>query len=132
MDTTQTGLSAIDQTFARARQENRATFLPYFTIGYPDLPTSIKAIQALVDIGADGIEIGVPFSDPLSDGPVVQHASQIALANGITLAKCIEAVRTLRQSGVTVPLILMGYTNPMFSYGVDRYTRDAAAAGANG
>jgi tryptophan synthase alpha chain len=127
-----TGLTAIDAVFANARAQNRAAFMPYFTIGFPDLPTSLKVIEALVAAGADAIEIGVPFSDPLADGPAIQHASQVALANGTTLADCIHAVATLRERGITVPLVLMGYVNPVMAYGVERYVQDAAAAGANG
>lgn len=127
-----TGLTAIEQTFARAREEGRATFMPFFTIGFPDLPTSLKVIEALVEVGADAVEIGVPFSDPLADGPTVQHSSQVALNNGITVADCIGAVRTLRERGVGVPLVMMGYINPIMTYGVERYAADAAAAGANG
>ncbi len=132
MQTTQTGLGAIEQAFARARAENRATFMPFFTIGYPDLPTSLDVIEALVAAGADAIELGVPFSDPLADGPTIQHSSQVALANGIRLADCIQAVRTLRSRGVTVPLILMGYVNPIMTYGFERYAHDAMEAGASG
>ena len=132
METTLTGLDAITQTFAAARDENRVAFMPFFTIGFPDLPTSLAVIEALVAAGADTVEIGIPFSDPLADGPTVQHSSQVALNNGIGLKDCIAAVRTLRERGVKVPLILMGYVNPLLAYGVERYVRDAAAAGANG
>ncbi len=132
MNTIQTGLSAIEQTFSRARAEHRAAFLPYFTIGYPDLPTSLAVIEALVQAGGDIIELGVPFSDPLADGPTIQHASQVALHNGIRAADCIQAVRTLRSRGVTAPLILMGYINPILAYGMERYVRDVAEAGGSG
>jgi tryptophan synthase alpha chain len=132
MNTIQTGLSAIEQTFSRARAEHRAAFLPYFTIGYPDLPTSLAVIEALVQAGGDIIELGVPFSDPLADGPTIQHASQVALQNGIRAADCVQAVRALRSRGVTVPLILMGYINPILAYGMERYVRDVAEAGGSG
>ncbi len=132
MQSTQTGLEAITQTFASARAENRAAFMPFFTIGYPDLPTSLAVIQTLVAAGADAIEIGIPFSDPLADGPTVQHSSQIALNNGIGVKDCIAAVRTLRERRVKVPMILMGYVNPLLAYGLERYVQDAAAAGVNG
>lgn len=127
-----TGLTAIDAVFANTRAQNRAAFMPYFTIGFPDLPTSLSVIEALVAAGADAVEVGVPFSDPLADGPTVQHASQVALSNGITLADCIQAVATLRGRGVTVPMVLMGYVNPVMAYGIERYVQDAAQAGANG
>jgi tryptophan synthase alpha chain len=127
-----TGLGAIERTFTRCRAEGRATFMPFFTIGYPDLPTSLRVIEALVGAGADAVEIGMPFSDPLADGPVIQHASQVALNNGINTGDCIEAVRTLRARGVDVPLVMMGYVNPLLTYTLERFAHDAAAAGANG
>ncbi len=132
MNATRTGLEALSQTFARARADRRTTFMPFFTIGYPDYVTSLAAVEALVEAGADAVELGIPFSDPLADGPTIQHSSQVALANGIRVADCIEAVRTLRARGVTVPLVLMGYVNPVLTYGLERYARDAAGAGANG
>ncbi|MEP7284894.1 MAG: tryptophan synthase subunit alpha [Chloroflexota bacterium] len=132
MNKTQTGLEAITQTFATARAENRAAFLPFFTIGYPDLPTSIAIIEALVEAGADAIEVGVPFSDPVAEGPTIQRSSQVSLENGTRVIDCIEAVRTLRERGVTVPLILMGYINPMLAYGLERFVHDAAEVGASG
>jgi tryptophan synthase alpha chain len=132
MELTKTGLEAISQTFATARSENRVTFMPFFMIGFPDYDTSIQAIEALVAAGADAIEIGIPFSDPLADGPTNQHASQISLKNGTRVADCIEAVRTLRQRGVSIPLILMGYINPLIAYGLERCVHDATAAGASG
>jgi tryptophan synthase alpha chain len=132
MESTRTGLESITQAFASARAENRAAFMPFFSIGYPDLSTSLAVIEALVAAGADAIEIGIPFSDPLADGPTVQHSSQIALRNGIGVKDCIAAVRTLRERGISVPLILMGYVNPLLAYGLERYVNDAAVAGANG
>ena len=129
---TMTGLQALDATFATARSQRRAAFMPFWTIGYPDLPTSLDMIERLVAVGGDIIEVGVPFSDPLADGPTVQHSSQVSLNNGTTLKDCIAAVRTLRQRGVRVPLILMGYLNPLLAYGLERYVPDSLAAGANG
>jgi tryptophan synthase alpha chain len=132
METTQTGLSAIAQAFARARAERRAAFMPFVTIGHPDLPTSLAMLEMLAEVGADVIEVGVPFSDPLADGPTIQHSSQVALANGIRLVDCVEAVRTVRARGVHIPLVLMGYVNPILTYGLARYADDAAEAGASG
>lgn len=126
------GLAAITETFARAKAEGRATFMPFFTVGYPDLLTSITVMQALADAGADALEIGMPFSDPLADGPTIQHASQIALENGTRISDCVAAVRTLRERGVTIPLVMMGYLNPLLAYGLERFVTDAAAAGASG
>jgi tryptophan synthase alpha chain len=112
--------------------QHRPTFMPYFPIGYPTLSTSVDVIEALVRGGADLIEVGVPFSDPLADGPVVQHATQIALQQGATVAKCLAAVAELRRRGVSVPLVLMGYYNPMLAFGLARLAAEAGAAGASG
>jgi tryptophan synthase alpha chain len=112
--------------------KNRPIFMPYFPLGYPDLGTSIDVIEALAKNGADLIEVGLSFSDPLADGPVVQHATQIALEKGITVKKSLEAVKELRKRGVDIPLILMGYYNPMLAYGLERFVRDAKEAGADG
>ena len=107
-------------------------FMPYFPIGYPSLPVSVDVIEALARGGADLIEVGLPFSDPLADGPVIQRATQIALQQGATVAKCLAAVAELRQRGVSVPLVLMGYYNPLLSYGLARLAGAAEAAGASG
>ncbi len=112
--------------------KNKPIFMPYFPLGYPELDTSIDVIEALARHGADLIEVGLPFSDPLADGPVIQHATQIALEKGITVKKCLEAVKELRSRSVEVPLVLMGYYNPMLAYGLEKFICDAAAAGADG
>ncbi|WKZ46473.1 MAG: tryptophan synthase subunit alpha [Anaerolineales bacterium] len=112
--------------------KNKPIFMPYFPLGYPDLDTSIDVIEALAKNGADLIEVGLSFSDPLADGPVIQHATQVALEQGITVKKSLEAVRKLRQRGVDIPLVLMGYYNPMLAYGLEKFVRDAAEAGADG
>lgn len=111
---------------------HRPIFMPYFPLGYPDLETSIGVIEALAQNGADLIEVGLSFSDPLADGPVIQHATQIALENGITVKKSLEAVKELRSRGVEIPLVLMGYYNPMLAYGLERFVCDAADAGVDG
>jgi tryptophan synthase alpha chain len=130
--TEQTGLGAIEAAFAKAKSEGRAAFMPYFTLGYPDMETSLAAIEALATAGADVIELGVPFSDPVADGPVVQHSSQVSLDSGTRVIDCIAAVKTLRDRGIRAPFVLMGYMNPLMAYGLDKYAADAAAAGANG
>lgn len=112
--------------------KNKPIFMPYFPLGYPDLETSIDVIEALAKNGADLIEVGLSFSDPLADGPVIQHATQIALEKGITVKKSLEAVKELRARGVDIPLILMGYYNPMLAYGLEKFVRDAVDAGADG
>jgi tryptophan synthase alpha chain len=106
--------------------------MPYFPLGYPDLETSVNVIEALAKNGADLIEIGLSFSDPLADGPVIQRATQVALEKGITIKKSLEAVKELRKRGVTIPFILMGYFNPMLAYGLEKFVHDAREAGADG
>jgi tryptophan synthase alpha chain len=112
--------------------KNKPIFMPYFPLGYPNLETSIDVIEALAQNGADLIEVGLSFSDPLADGPVIQHATQIALEKGITVKKSLAAVKELRQRGVDIPLILMGYYNPMLAYGLENFVSDACEAGADG
>jgi tryptophan synthase alpha chain len=112
--------------------KNKPIFMPYFPLGYPDLDTSIDVIEALAKNGADLIEVGLSFSDPLADGPVIQQATQVALEKGITVKKSLAAVAELRKRGVDIPLILMGYYNPMLAYGLEKFIRDAREAGADG
>ena len=112
--------------------KNEPIFMPYFPLGYPDLETSIDVIDALAKNGADLMEVGLSFSDPLADGPVIQKATQIALENGITVKKSLEAVAELRRRGVDIPLVLMGYYNPMLAYGLEKFVSDAQSAGADG
>jgi tryptophan synthase alpha chain len=116
----------------RSAFKNKPIFMPYFPLGYPDLDTSIAVIEALAMHGADLIEVGLSFSDPLADGPVIQHATQVALEQGITVRKSLDAVRELRSRGVEIPLVLMGYYNPMLAYGLERFVCDAVVAGADG
>jgi tryptophan synthase alpha chain len=112
--------------------KNKPIFMPYFPLGYPDINTSIDVIEALAKNGADLIEVGLSFSDPLADGPVIQQATQVALEGGITIKKSLNAVKELRRRGVEIPLILMGYYNPMLAYGLEKFVRDARDAGADG
>jgi tryptophan synthase alpha chain len=112
--------------------KNTPIFMPYFPLGYPDLPTSIDVIEALAKNGADLIEVGLSFSDPLADGPVIQQATQIALEKGITVKKSLAAVGELRRRGVDIPLILMGYYNPLLAYGLEKFIHAAREAGADG
>ena len=129
---TKRGLAAIEMVFAQAKVEKRAAFLPYLPVGYPDYETSIDAIEALAKAGADVIEVGVPFSDPLADGPTIQAATQVALENGITPQDCVNAIRILRERGVQTPLVLMGYLNPFIAYGFNRLVADAQTIGIDG
>jgi tryptophan synthase alpha chain len=117
----------IDEAFKK-----KPIFMPYYPLGYPNVETSIDVIEALAKNGADLIEVGLSFSDPLADGPVIQQATQVALEQGITIKKSLSAIKELRKRGVTIPLILMGYFNPMLAYGLEKFVRDAAGAGADG
>lgn len=126
------GPAHIAMAFAAARAQGRPALMPYFTLGYPDLTTSRAIIHTLADAGADLIELGVPFSDPLADGPTIQHASQVALSRGANLARCLEATAQLRDEGVQQPLLLMSYINPILAWGPDRFAADAVDVGADG
>ncbi|MBN1311303.1 MAG: tryptophan synthase subunit alpha [Anaerolineae bacterium] len=128
----QTGLQAIADMFEEAKAGGRAAFLPYYPIGYPTYEASLDAIVAMAEVGVDAFEIGIPFSDPLADGPTIQAATQVALENGITVRRCIDAVRELRGRGVRQPMLLMGYLNPLLTYGLDAFVKDAQLAGADG
>lgn len=131
-DNTPRGLTALETMFARTSTEGRAAFLPYFPIGYPDYDASLDAIAAMADAGVDGFEIGVPFSDPLADGPTIQAATQIALENGTTVQKCLDAVASLRARGIQQPMLMMSYLNPLLAYGPERFVQAAKDAGADG
>jgi tryptophan synthase alpha chain len=123
----------VAEAFARARAEGRTAVMPFATIGYPTLDRSEEWLRALARGGADLIEIGVPFSDPLADGKTVQRTSQQALQQGVTLADAVAMTRRLReQHDVTVPIFLMGYVNPMLQYGLAQLAADSAAAGVDG
>jgi tryptophan synthase alpha chain len=110
----------------------RPAFMPYFPLGFPSIETSVDVIEALARGGADLIEIGLPFSDPLADGPVIQQATQVALRNGMTVDRALKALADLRSRGVAIPLVLMSYYNPLLAYGLPRLVRDVSSAGADG
>lgn len=126
------GIERITQAFQQAKARGRAALMPYFTLGYPTPQDSLDVIETLACSGADLIELGVPFSDPLADGPTIQHSTHVALQQGMTVTRCLQMVYELRQRGVSQPLLLMGYINPLLSYGVLRFIEDAARMGADG
>ena len=125
------GRTEIEAAFHHAQEERTAALMPYFTLGYPNIETSLDIIEAIAANG-DLLELGVPFSDPLADGPTVQHSTQVALENGVTVAGCMEMVRQLRDRGVKTPACFMGYYNPILAYGPQRFVKDSRAAGIQG
>ena len=116
----------------KAFKHGHTAFMPYFTLGYPDYHTSLEVIQSCAEAGADLMELGMPFSDPLADGPTIQNSTQVALDNGMDIEQCLQAVSDLRKRGITIPLMLMGYYNPVLNYGEQRFVEQAKASGANG
>ncbi len=122
----------IAHTFANLKSEGRCALMPFLTIGYPERDSALALAPALVAGGADMIELGMPFSDPLADGATIQRTTEIALKNGVNVNFCLQTVRDLRAAGISVPLLLMGYFNPLFQYGAEAFVREAAGAGADG
>ena len=133
VSTTRSGTERIARAFARARDERRLAIIVYVTVGYPERSATGPLLRAALDGGADLIELGVPFSDPLADGATVQRASEIALRNGVTLADCIGEAETLVRER-DVPVLLMGYANPFLRYrrGLAGFAADGARAGVAG
>ncbi|MBV9890000.1 MAG: tryptophan synthase subunit alpha [Rhizobacter sp.] len=125
-------MSRIAATFDALAARGRKALIPYVTAGDPHADTTPALLHAMVAAGADVIELGMPFSDPMADGPVVQRASERALARGIDLAKSLAMVREFRASDARTPIVLMGYANPVERYGVERFVADAEAAGVDG
>src|SRR5919202_53776 len=124
-------MGRIDQMFARLQHAHERALIPYVTAGDPDLDTTKAIVHEMIRRGGDLIEIGVPFSDPLADGPIIQRASQRALQGGVRLRKILQMVSELRQE-TDVPLVLMTYYNPVFRYGEQAFVNEAVAAGVDG
>jgi len=122
----------IDTRFAQRRAEGRAALVTFLMCGDPDMETSLALIRALPAAGADVIEIGMPFTDPMADGPSIQAAGLRALKAGASLAKTIRLVADFRKTDAETPIVLMGYYNPIYVYGVERFLADAKAAGVDG
>jgi tryptophan synthase alpha chain len=122
----------IDARFAQLKKEGRAAFVTFLMAGDPDPATSLAIIKALPPAGADIIEVGMPFTDPMADGPSIQAAGLRALKGGMTLRKTLSMVGEFRKGDSSTPLVLMGYYNPIYIYGVDRFLVDAKSAGVDG
>ena len=125
-------MTRIDQCFARTRAEGRAALVTFVMAGDPDPVTSLDLVRALPKAGADIIELGMPFTDPMADGPLIQAAGLRALKAGMSLKKTLALVEAFRTSDSTTPIVLMGYFNPIYVYGVERFLVDAKAAGVDG
>lgn len=125
-------MTRIDDKFATLRAEGRKAFVAYIMAGDPDLATSLDLMKGLPAAGVDVIELGMPFTDPMADGPTIQLAGQRALEGGQTLQKTLDMVAEFRKSDKTTPIVMMGYYNPIYSRGVDRFLTDAKAAGVDG
>ena len=124
-------MSRLEAAFASNRQAGRRGVIPYFTAGFPTLADSMDLVLAAAEAGATAVEVGVPFSDPIADGPVIQQSSQVALAGGVNLRRILASFAELRRR-TDCPLVLMGYANVFMRYGFERLVTDAAAAGADG
>ena len=122
----------IDTRFAELKSQGRSAFVTYVMAGDPDPTTSLEIVKALPKAGAEIIELGIPFTDPMADGPSIQAAGLRALKGGMTLKKTLELVRAFRKDDNVTPLVLMGYYNPIYIYGVDKFLADAKSAGVDG
>jgi len=125
-------MSRIAATFEALQRDRRKALIPFIHAGDPDATSTVNIMCAMADAGADVIELGVPFSDPMADGPVIQKAAERALAKGIGMPQVLDYVRRFRERNSTTPVVLMGYANPVERYGVDRFVADAKAAGVDG
>ncbi len=122
----------LESCFIAARNANRIALMPYFTGGYPDEETCIELLLVAQEVGSDAIELGIPFSDPLADGPTIQAASQVALDRGVTPGSVLDLLARARSRGLSLPVTLMSYLNPIHCIGMDAFARRAAQAGADG
>ncbi len=126
------GALRLREAFEKARRQGRAAFIPFLVAGDPDLPRSIERYFALVEAGADFLEVGIPFSDPIADGPVIQAATERALEAGTNVEEVLASIAEIRRRGVETPIVLFSYFNPILRYGVSRFADHAQASGADG
>lgn len=125
-------MTRIDDTFARLKSQNKKAFVAYVMAGDPNYDTSLELVKGMPAAGVDIIELGLPFTDPMADGPTIQLAGQRALEAGMTLEKTLDLAREFRKTDTTTPIVMMGYYNPIFSRGVDKFLVDAKDAGIDG
>jgi tryptophan synthase alpha chain len=125
-------MSRLAAAFARLAAERRKALIPYITAGHPAMASTVPVMHAMVAAGADAIELGVPFSDPMADGPVIQRSNEAALARGVRLVDVLEHVRLFRQTDSVTPVVLMGYANPVERMGLERFLTEARSAGVDG
>ena len=125
-------MSRIEAKFASLQAAKRKALIPYVTAGFPVPATTVPMLHALVEAGCDILEIGVPFSDPMADGPAIQRSSEAALKHGVGLVDVLGMVREFRATDASTPIVLMGYANPIEAMGVERFVADAATAGVDG
>lgn len=131
VDTSVAPATKVTRAFERAQREHRGVLIPYFMCGYPSAAQSVEVILAAVEGGADIIELGMPFSDPLADGATIQHAGHVALERGMSIHGCMEVARRVSARS-DIPLLFMGYYNPILAYGIERFCADARVNGVSG
>ena len=125
-------MNRLKDTFAQLRANNQTALIPFITAGYPKREVFPKLLHDMVSVGADVIELGMPFSDPMADGPIIQHSSDVALANGMSLNGFLQIVTDFRKHDEATPIVLMGYLNPIIAMGVDTFMQKAVKAGIDG
>lgn len=125
-------MDGLKKQFAKCKEEKRPALVTYVTAGYPTVDETVDIMLGMEAGGADVIELGLPFTDPIADGPTIQKSNNVALANGVTVTSTIETVKKARSAGLQIPVLFMGYYNPLLSYGEDRMLKDAKSAGVNG
>jgi tryptophan synthase alpha chain len=126
------GIERIQNIFTETRRQRRAALMPYFSLGFPTPDLSLEIVKRICRSGADLLELGFPFSDPLADGPTIQHSTQVALQQGMRVGDCLAQVGSLRSAGVEQGILMMGYYNPMLAYGLEALVADSVQSGVDG
>ena len=125
-------MSRVHACFEALKAKKRTAFVAYLTVGFPSRNATPDIVSSLLEGGADILELGMPFSDPLADGATIQHSNQVALNNSVTLKDCLDAAKQVRSKNKTVPILLMGYYNPLLHYGLSKFCADSVKAGVDG